>query len=48
MFSWIWILVAGWAGFILGFMACSLFAINRRSDKELEELEVAAKEYYKL
>lgn len=48
MFSWIWILVGVWGGFILGFVACSLFAINRRSDEELKGLEQAARDYYKL
>jgi hypothetical protein len=47
MFDWVWILVALWVGFLLGFFVFALMrtAAGSRSDEELVE---AARDYYKL
>lgn len=47
MFDWIWILVAGWVGFLVGFLVCSMICVSARSHTE-DELADAARNYYKL
>lgn len=32
MISWYWVLVAGWAGAVLGFLIAALFAVNKRGE----------------
>lgn len=46
MYDWIWILVAGWVGFLVGFLTFALvrMASSGRSDEELAQ---AAREYYR-
>lgn len=44
--DWIWIVIAAQAGFIVGFVACSLMRMAAGSPSD-EELDAAAREYYK-
>lgn len=47
MFDLMWVLLAGWVGFLVGFLACSLVVMSSRRHSD-EELDAAARDYYKL
>lgn len=45
MYDLLWVLVAGWIGFLAGFLVCSMICVSARSLSD-EELAEAARDYY--